>query len=50
MFGALQYVINRQLFVKAVVAYAKSHFFPTFSSVNYDDTMWSGRIRLTYLF
>lgn len=49
-FGALQYLVMKQLFVKAVVAYARSEFHPTFGDPVFNDTMISGRLRLLYLF
>jgi hypothetical protein len=50
-FVAVQYLVGRQLFVKLVGAYAKSHFEPAFSlMVPYDDTMTSLRLRVMYLF
>jgi hypothetical protein len=50
-FVAVQYLVGRQLFVKLVGAYAKSHFEPAFSTMDpYDDTMTSLRLRVMYLF
>jgi len=50
-FAAVQYIFAKQLFIKAVVGYAKAHFNPSLSNQNeYDNTMLSGRVRLTYLF
>ena len=49
-FGALQYMVAHQLFVKAVVAYARSDFDLSFGGGIYSNTMWSGRLRLMYLF
>jgi hypothetical protein len=50
-FLAVQYLVGRQLFVKLVGAYAKSHFEPAFSSmVPYNDTMTGVRLRVMYLF
>jgi hypothetical protein len=50
-FVAAQYLIGKQLFVKLVGGYAKSHFEKSFSSMNpYDDTMTSVRLRVMYLF
>ena len=47
----LQYLVGRQLFVKLVGAYAKSHFEKSFSNMDaYDDTMTSLRLRVMYLF
>ncbi len=48
-FGAIQYTLLKQLYIKAVGAYAKAHFAP--GGINpWDDTMVSGRLRLMYLF
>jgi hypothetical protein len=49
-FGAVQYLIAHQLFVKAVLAYARSDFDLSFMGGVYSNTMVSGRIRLMYLF
>ena len=51
-FGALQYLIHKQLFVKLVGAYAKAHIAPSPDPNNpsWDNTMISGRVRLMYLF
>jgi hypothetical protein len=49
-FGAVQYLLAKQLFIKAVVAYARGYFAPNFGSVVYSDEMLSGRLRLQYLF
>jgi len=50
-FLALQYLVHRQLFVKVVGAYAKSHFDLSFSNMaSYDDDMFSVRVRLMYLY
>jgi len=49
-FGAVQYLLLKQLFVKAVFAYAKSDSYPTFNEPVYSNTMMSGRLRLLYLF
>jgi hypothetical protein len=50
-FVALQYLIGRQLFVKLVGAYAKSHFEPSFSNMDpYNDSMTGVRLRVMYLF
>jgi hypothetical protein len=56
IFGALQYLIAKQLFVKAVVAYARADLDPSGShapgqgDLNYSNVMWSTRIRLMYLY
>jgi hypothetical protein len=50
-FGALQYLINRQLFVKVVGAYARGHIDQSNTTVPpWDNSMVSGRIRFLYLF
>ena len=49
-FVALQYLVAKQLFVKAVAAYARSDFDLSFSGGVYSNTMLSGRLRLMYLF
>ncbi|HEY4105918.1 MAG TPA: hypothetical protein VGM44_18585 [Polyangiaceae bacterium] len=48
-FGALQYVVLKQLYLKFVGAYAKSHFAPG-NITPWDDNMVSVRLRLMYLF
>jgi len=48
-FGALQYVAMRQLYIKLVGAYAKSHFAPG-GIPAWDDNMVSARLRLMFLF
>ncbi len=50
-FVAAQYLVGKQLFVKLVGAYAKSHFYKSFGTTPaYDDTMTSVRLRVMYLF
>ena len=50
-FLALQYLVYKQLFVKVVGGYAKTHFDLSFSNMNsYDDDMFSVRVRLMYLY
>jgi len=50
-FVAVQYLVLKQVFVKVVGAYANSRFEQSFNSVMpYNDTMWSARLRLLYLF
>jgi hypothetical protein len=50
-FGALQYLINRQLFVKVVGAYARGHVDQSNTTVPpWDNSMGSARIRFLYLF
>jgi hypothetical protein len=48
-FGAIQYLIGKQLFVKLVGAYAKAHFAPG-GVTPWDNTAESARLRLMYLF
>lgn len=48
-YGAVQYLFYRQLFVKLVVGYAKSHF-ENSKATPYDDDMYSARLRVMYLF
>ncbi|HTA88431.1 MAG TPA: hypothetical protein VK745_02605 [Polyangiaceae bacterium] len=48
-FGALQYTLFKQLYIKVVGAYAKAHFAPG-GITPWDDTMLSGRLRLMYLY
>lgn len=50
-FVALQYLVKKQLFVKLVGAYAKSHFYKAFATTApIDDNMTSVRLRVMYLF
>jgi hypothetical protein len=50
-FGALQYGLFRQLFLKVVVAYADAYLGPSFTSAPpYHNKMLSGRLRATYYF
>lgn len=50
-FVAIQYLIQKQLFVKLVGAYARSRFEKAFALVpDYNDTMFSARLRVLYLF
>ncbi len=48
-FGAIQYVVLKQLYIKLVGAYAKAHFAPG-GNIPWDNTMVSTRLRLMYLF
>lgn len=48
-FGAIQYRLFGQLFIKQVVAYAKANFAPSFDQ-HYSNDMFSLRLRLEYLF
>jgi hypothetical protein len=53
LFAAVQYLIGRQLFVKAVVGYADAYYNPDptfYPNPAYNDKMTSLRVRLTYLF
>jgi hypothetical protein len=49
-FVALQYVLWKQLFIKAVGAYAKADIAPTFAVPLFSNYMASGRLRLEFLF
>lgn len=49
-FGAVQYLFYKQLYVKFVAGYAKSHFANQATSTPYDDDMFSFRLRVMYLF
>ena len=51
-FAALQYIVWKQLFVKAVLAYARADFSPSGGSVDsvFSNEMFSGRVRLMYLY
>jgi hypothetical protein len=49
-FGALQYTLWKQLYIKGVVGYALANFNPIGSNVSYFNTMISGRLRLELLF
>lgn len=50
-FAALQYYWSRQLMIKVVAAYATADFEPSFASmVPHSNKMYSGRVRLMYLF
>jgi hypothetical protein len=50
LFGAVQYMFYRQLFVKLVGGYAKSHFENQATPSPYDDDMYSVRLRVMYLY
>ncbi len=50
IFGAVQYLIAKQLFVKAVIAYARADIWPSGQPDSLANAMWSGRIRLMYLY
>ena len=47
---ALQYLVGHELFVKVVGGYAKTHYDFSFSTMTYDDDMFSVRVRLMYLY
>ena len=47
---AVQYLFYKQLFVKVVGSYAKSHFANELSPMPYDDDMLAVRVRLMYLY
>jgi hypothetical protein len=49
-FLAVQYLLAKHLFIKAVAAYARGYFAPNFGSLVYSDEMLSARLRLQYLF
>jgi hypothetical protein len=49
-FGALQYVVARRLFIKGVLGYSRATFAAGGSTVDLINTMYSGRVRLMYLF
>ena len=50
VFGAAQYLIAKQLFVKAVVAYARADIWPSSQPESQSNTMWSFRLRLMYMY
>jgi hypothetical protein len=56
IFGAIQYLVFKQLFIKAVFAYARADLLPNSShesgkeATNYSNTMLSARVRLMYLY
>jgi hypothetical protein len=49
-FGAIQYVVGQQLYIKAVVAFARGDFQPTFGEPQFRNAMVSGRLRVMYVF
>ena len=49
-FGAVQYLLMKQLYIKAVFAYAKADFAPTFGDPVFKNEMMSARLRLLFLF
>jgi hypothetical protein len=50
VFGAIQYLVAKQLFVKVVLAYARADFWPSGEPDSISNTMLSGRLRLMYLY
>jgi len=48
-FAAVQYFVGKRLLVKVVGSYAKSHIGAALQTP-WDDTMYSGRLRIMYLF
>jgi hypothetical protein len=52
LFAAFQYIVWKQLFVKAVLAYARADFSPSGGSIDsvFSNEMFSGRVRLMYLY
>ncbi|HVY29598.1 MAG TPA: hypothetical protein VHB79_23725 [Polyangiaceae bacterium] len=49
-FGAIQYLIGQQLYVKFVAGYAKANLHRGDGTAAWQNTMLSGRLRLMYLF
>jgi len=50
-FGAIQYLLARQLYIKAVVGYARADFVTSDPSIPlWSNYMYSGRVRLMYLY
>jgi len=49
-YGAAQYLFYKQLYLKLVAGYAKSHFENKASMPPYNDDMFSVRVRMQYLF
>ena len=51
-FGAIQYLLARQLFIKAVMAYSRADFQPSGATGDavFSNEMWSVRLRLMYLY
>ena len=47
---AVQYLVHKQLFVKVVGGYAKSHLENTSTGAPYDDDQFSVRLRVMYLY
>jgi len=51
-FGALQYIVSKQLFIKTVFAYARADFSPSGGTPDsvFSNEMFSARVRLMYLY
>ena len=50
-FAAIQYLLARQLFIKAVLGYARADFQASDNSIPiFSNYMYSGRVRLMYLY
>jgi hypothetical protein len=49
-FGAIQYVLAKQLYIKVVGGYARAHLAPSNGAAAWDNSMGSGRVRLLYYF
>jgi hypothetical protein len=49
VYGAAQYLFFRELYVKLVIGYAKSHF-ESSKATPYDDDQYSARLRVMYLY
>jgi hypothetical protein len=50
-FGAIQYLVARQLYIKAVIGYSRADFVTSDPSVPlWSNYMYSGRVRLMYLY
>ena len=49
-FAALQYLLARQLYIKAEFAYAKALFQPSDFVPSWNNYMYSGGVRLMYLY
>jgi len=50
-FGAIQYLLARQLFIKAVIGYSRADIQPSDTNIAiWSSYMYSGRVRLMYLY
>jgi hypothetical protein len=50
-FGAVQYLLAGQLYIRAVIGYARADFVASDQSIDvWSNSMYSGRLRLMYLF